>query len=95
VVFRGFPDDPDAQFVFSLMKDDTVALDVNGQARIFRVKKFSDNGQIWFVPANDAHDNATQMKSGITWSKKPNTLKELHPRKVVVDLLGKVHTAND
>jgi hypothetical protein len=59
------------------------------------VKKFSDNKQMWFVPVNDAHDDTQQMKLGITWSKTPNSLKELRPRKVVVDLLGKVHPAND
>jgi hypothetical protein len=50
---------------------------------------------MWFVPVNDAHDDGQQMKLGITWSKKPNTIKEIKPRKVVVDLLGRVHPAND
>jgi CRISPR-associated endonuclease Csn1 len=95
VVAHELADLTDAEFIFSLMKDDTIEVtDPNG-TYILRVKKFSDNKQMWFVPVNDAHDDALQKKLGITWSKTPNSLKELRPRKVVVDLLGKVHPAND
>jgi len=94
-ISRQLKADPEAQFLFSLMKDDTIKVtDANG-THILRVKKFSDNKQMWFVPVNDAHDDAQQKKLCITWSRTPNSLKELHPRKVVIDLLGKVHPAND
>jgi hypothetical protein len=86
---------PEADFLFSLMKDDTVELDFKGERAIFRVKKFYANGQIWFTPVNNAQLDADQMKQKTTWSKYPNTLRPLNPRKVVVDLLGKVHPAND
>jgi CRISPR-associated endonuclease Csn1 len=82
---------PDAEFLFSIMKDDTIEISHATGTQILRVKKFSENKQMWFVPVNDAHDDGQQMKLGITWSKKPNTLKDLKPRKVVVDLLGRVH----
>jgi hypothetical protein len=86
---------PEAEFLFSLMKDDTVEMDFKGERAIFRVKKFYANGQIWFTSANNAQQDADQMKQKTTWSKSPNTLRPLNPRKVVVDLLGKVHPAND
>ena len=86
---------PEAEFLFSLMKDDTVEMDFQGERAIFRVKKFYANGQIWFTSANNAQDDAEQKKQKTTWSKYPNTLRPLNPRKVVVDLLGKVHPAND
>jgi hypothetical protein len=86
---------PEAEFLFSLMKDDTVEMDFQGERAIFRVKKFYANGQIWFTAANNAQDDAEQKKQKTTWSKYPNTLRPLNPRKVVVDLLGKVHPAND
>jgi CRISPR-associated endonuclease Csn1 len=95
VVLHELVDVTDAEFIFSMMKDDTIEVtDTNG-TRILRVKKFGDNKQVWFVPVNDAHDDAQQKKLGITWSRTPNSLKELRPRKVVIDLLGKVHPAND
>jgi hypothetical protein len=73
------------------MKDDTIEVEHSTGTQILRVKKFNEHKQMWFVPVNDAHDDGQQMKLGITWSKKPNTLKDLKPRKVVVDLLGRVH----
>jgi hypothetical protein len=95
VVSRELATIPDAEFLFSVMKDDTVEVSDPKGTRVLRVKKFNDQKQMWFVPVNDAHDDGQQMKLGIAWSKKPSGLKDLCPRKVVVDLLGKVHAAND
>jgi hypothetical protein len=69
--------------------------DFNGTRAIARVKKFFATGQIWFTDVNNAQMDAEQKKQKTTWSKRANSLKELNPRKVVVDLLGRVHTAND
>jgi len=85
----------DADFLFSLQKDDTVELDFNGSRAIARVKKFYATGQIWFTGVNNAQMDAEQQKQKTTWSKRANSLKDLRPRKVVVDLLGRVHSAND
>jgi len=95
IVSRKLPNHPEAEFLFSVTKDDTIEYADENGTHILRVKMFYDNSQIWFVPVNDAHDDAQQRKLGIAWSKRPNTLKALHPRKVVVDLLGKVRAAND
>jgi CRISPR-associated endonuclease Csn1 len=94
-VSRKLKDNPEAEFLFSLMKDDTVELDYNGAREVFRVKKFYAAGPIWFTGVNNAQMDADQKKNKTTWSKNPNGLKTLNPRKVVVDLLGRVHTAND
>ncbi len=94
-VSRKLKDNPEAEFLFSLMKDDTVELDHNGAREVFRVKKFYAAGPIWFTGVNNAQMDADQKKNKTTWSKNPNGLKTLNPRKVVVDLLGRVHTAND
>jgi CRISPR-associated endonuclease Csn1 len=94
-VSRKLKGNPEAEFLFSLMKDDTVELDSNGGRAVFRVKKFYAAGPIWFTGVNNAQMDADQKKHKTTWSKNPNGLKTLNPRKVVVDLLGRVHTAND
>jgi len=44
---------------------------------------------------NNAQMDAEQQKQKTTWSKRANSLKDLRPRKVVVDLLGRIHPAND
>ncbi|HEX5434361.1 MAG TPA: type II CRISPR RNA-guided endonuclease Cas9, partial [Candidatus Angelobacter sp.] len=88
-------DDSEAQFLFSLMKNDTIELELNGYRQIFRVKKFEATGKITFVPLNNAMQDKLQYSTGAAWSKMPATLKSMYPRKVVVDLLGRVHPAND
>jgi CRISPR-associated endonuclease Csn1 len=95
VVLRKHPNEPDAQFLFSLMKDDTIEAATDQGTDVLRIKKFYDSGQLWFVPNNDAHDDAKQKEYGLAWSKTPNSFKDLRPRKVTIDLLGRVHPAND
>ncbi|MBS1815955.1 MAG: type II CRISPR RNA-guided endonuclease Cas9 [Acidobacteria bacterium] len=95
VVARTLEDDPEAEFLFSLSNDDTMEINDGDVRKIVRIKKSGENKQIFYVPVNDAHLDADQSKLAIVKSKYPNTLKSLKPRKVVVDLLGKVHPAND
>jgi len=95
VVARILEGDLEAQFLFSISKDDTLEIQDGDLRRIVRVKLFYDNKQIFYVPVNDAHLDADQKKLAIVKSKYPNSLRPLEPRKVVVDLLGRVHPAND
>lgn len=95
VVARILEDDPEAEFLFSISNDDTIEIKESDRRRIVRVKKSAENKQIFYVPVNDAHTDADQMKLAIVKSKTPSTLKPLEARKVVVDLLGRVHPAND
>jgi len=88
-------DADEAAFLFSLMKDDTVELEKDGNRGIYRVKKFEATGKITFVPVNNAMLDKMQYSTGAAWSRMPATLKPMSPRKVVIDLLGKVHPAND
>jgi len=95
VVARVLEDDPEAEFLFSISNDDTIEINDGDRRKIVRVKKSAENKQIFYVPVNDAHTDTDQMKLKIVSSKYPSTLKALEPRKVVVDLLGRVHPAND
>ena len=86
----------EAEFLFSLSKDDSIEMDTREGRRIFRVKKFyGQDNRTWFVPINDANLDKQQTDLGITFALVPKDLKEAKARKVVVDLLGKVHPAND
>jgi CRISPR-associated endonuclease Csn1 len=95
IVARKLEDDPDAEFLFSLMKGDMVEMNYKGQRGNFRVKKFYSSGQIWFADGNNAQQDKDQQRDGTRWSKRPDALRELRPRKILVDLLGKTHPAND
>src|ERR1039458_5452573 len=95
VVSRKLEDDPSEEFLFSLMKGDMVEMDYGERRGIFGVKKFYSSGQIWFAHANNAQQDKDQQRDGTRWSKRPDALRELRPRRVVVDLLGRVYPAND
>ncbi len=95
VVARVHPDDPEAQFLFSLMKDDTLELNHAGQRTIFRVKKFASAKPLSFVPVNNAQQNEDQRNDKNILRKRPDPLRALAPRKVAVSLLGQPHPAND
>jgi CRISPR-associated endonuclease Csn1 len=96
IVSREWTNAADARFLFSMMRDDTIEITDDSGSQLFRVKKFgAENKQVWLVPLSDAHSDSQQRKLGIMWSKSPNFLKRLTLRKVVVDLLGRVHPAND
>lgn len=95
VVSRSCPDRPGGEFLFSLMKDDTLELNVGGAREIVRVKKFGSNGQIWFVPVNNAQKDSDQKKTHAAWSLKPSTLAATAPRKVGITPGGEVRDARD
>lgn len=95
VIARSLEENPEAEFLFSISNDDTIEIKEGDKRKIVRIKKSAENKQIFYVPVNDAHADADQMKLKIVSSKYPSTLKALEPRKVVVDLLGRVHPAND
>jgi CRISPR-associated endonuclease Csn1 len=95
IVCHVFAEQPDAEFLCSLMKGDTIEIDYKGRRQVFRVKKFYAAGSIWLTDANNAQKDDEQKRDKTRWSKTPNELKALKPCKVVVDLLGRVHPAND
>jgi CRISPR-associated endonuclease Csn1 len=95
IVSRTMKDDPEAEFLFSLMKGDIVEMDFDGGRDLFRVKKFYANGQIWFSHVNNAQKDADQKSDNTRWSKRPNALKPLNAQKVTLDMLGKVHPVHD
>jgi hypothetical protein len=95
VVARVLEDALEAEFLFSISNDDTIEIKDGDLRKIVRIKKSAENKQIFYVPVNDAHTDADQMKLAIVKSKTPSTLKPLEARKVVVDLLGRVHPSND
>jgi hypothetical protein len=95
VVSRILPEAAEAKFLFSLMRNDTIEARDETGVHILRIKRFNGSKQIWFVPVNDAHSDDQQTKFRIMASKMPNSLKELRPRKVIVDLLGDVLPVNE
>jgi len=77
------------RFVCSLAINEMFMLEMdNGLEELYRVQKISRNGQIYLRP----HTYAGDLKKQKGISKLPNKLKG---HKVTVDMLGRVHMAND
>lgn len=102
LVQRTLPVALDLQFKFSLMGGDTVEtlldytqLGKTYKAGIYRVRTIAANGQISLLPITDARMKKEIKAAKEWWSPGADTLRKLGGRKVVVDLLGKVHPAND
>lgn len=90
----------EVRFKFSLMGGDMLEMDNDeGGRNLFVVRTISQfsAGPVLLVFArhNDARKVKEMAKSGFLVRLVPNTLRKKNPRKVVVDLLGRVYPAND
>lgn len=102
VVRKAHPDGPQWTFKFSLMGGDTVELHQNCDHRngkclpdIYRVRTIAGNGQLSIVKITDARLIKEIKDAREWWSPRADSLRKLECSKVVVDLLGRVHYAND
>jgi CRISPR-associated endonuclease Csn1 len=102
VVARTYPGSDEYAFMFSLMGGDTVELHQNcdhsrGNCAplLYKLRTIAVNGQFSFVRINDARLKEDIKKAKEWWSPTCKGLRKLDCRKVVVDLLGRVHPAND
>jgi len=87
VVKRDYGDG--GQFIRSLGINEMFLMDTGeGNTELYRVQKISQNGQIFFRP----HTFGGDLKKQKAISKVPNQLKG---HKVTVDVIGRIHMAND
>lgn len=86
---RCHPDRPNARFLMSLSPGEMLLGTFKGKEQLVRfVTAASTQGQLYFVP----HTDARPSKSVTKYPVKANTLVG---RKVTVDVLGRLHWAND
>lgn len=102
IVQRKYPDAEDYQFKFSLMGGDTVELHRicdhkagKCEPDIYRLRTIASNGQLSLVKINDARMIKDIKEAKDWWSPRVDTLRQLNPRKVSIDALGTVRSAND
>jgi hypothetical protein len=102
IVAHVYPDSEDYLFKFSLMGGDIVELHRNCKHEdgkcspdLYRLRTIAANGQLSFVRINDARLKDEIKKAKEWWSPMSGGLRKLSCRKVVVDVLGRLHPAND
>jgi hypothetical protein len=102
IIMKNLPDAQNQPFKFSLMGGDTVKTEIDYDERgklyaagIYRVRTIAANGQVSLLKINDSRMKKEIKDAKEWWSPSIDTLRKLNARKVVVDLLGRVHPAND
>lgn len=102
VICREHPDGPAWKFRFSLMGGDTIELhrecdhaSEKCAPTIYRIRTIAGNGQLCIVKAPDARLIKDIKEAKEWWSPRADNLRKLGCRKVTIDLLGRVHPAND
>ncbi len=94
VVKRDYADG--TRFKFSLMGGDTVEVPGGEETGLYVVRTIrADDGRIELARINDARLKDEIKKSGGWWTVTMDKLRKAQARKVLVDVLGKVHPAND
>ncbi|MGH9816470.1 MAG: type II CRISPR RNA-guided endonuclease Cas9 [Candidatus Acidiferrales bacterium] len=83
------------RFKFSLMGGDTIELQKGERGGLYVIRTIATNGQISLARIHDGRLKKEMQDAGDWWSPKPEGLREFETRKVLVDVLGKVHPAND
>jgi hypothetical protein len=77
------------------MGGDTIQIPAGERAGLFVVRSVWSNGQFTLVKVNDARKETEIKAAREAWFPNAETLRNHNTRKVVVDVLGKVHPAND
>ncbi len=102
VVQRAYPAAENYIFKFSLMGGDIIQLHKNCDhaaekclPSLYRIRTIAGNGQLSMVKITDARLIKEIKDAKEWWSPMCDALRRLDCQKVVVDLLGKVHPAND
>jgi len=99
IVQRSLPNESDQVFKFSLMGGDIIELTGKdgGKDRtgLWRVRTIATNEQFALVKINDARLLKDVGTSGDSWKPRADAFRKLNCQKVVVDILGKIHSAHD
>jgi len=102
VIDENHPDGSPWKFKFSLMGGDTVELHRKCSHRdgrcipeIYRIRTIAGSGQLSMVRITDARMIKEIKDAKEWWSPRADALRKLDCRKVLIDTLGRVHSAND
>lgn len=98
-IVRGWhSQDEQAEFLFSLMKKDTIRITVDGQRRVYLVTSFEADGRVSLIPISSAGKRSDQRgtkESTVMIREAVSSLKDRYPEKVLIDSLGRVVSVRD
>ena len=88
-------EDEDAEFLFYIMKKDTLRIATDGQRQIYLVTSFEADGRVSLIPINAAGKRTEQRGSSAMIRESISSLKERCPEKVLIDTLGRAFPVRD
>ena len=101
IISKSLPEAPEAEFLFSLTSGDIVEMDdtARGSRGLFVVRTISEQARggvnVEFCRAVDARRKEDMKSTGDFIKRSIDVLRQLNCRKVYVDVLGRVRSAND
>ncbi len=95
IIQKSYSDADNYVFKFSLMNGDIVEMDTPNGRGLFRLRSIESSGSLFLLPITDARLLKDIAKAGDRKRPSANTLRTLNCKKVMVDALGRIHTAND
>jgi len=95
LVYSTHSEDKDAEFLFYLMKKDTLELEVNGKRAVYLVTSFESDGRINLIPINSSGKREDQKDSKIVLRESLSSLSERVPQKVQIDSIGRKWVVRD
>ena len=87
--------DNSAEFLFYLMKKDTLELEVAGKRSVYLVSSFESDGRINLIPINASGKREDQKASKVVLRESLASLSEKVPQKVQIDSLGRMWPVRD
>jgi hypothetical protein len=100
LIQTSYPEAGDYLFKFSLMGGDTLLLHKDCDHKkdicnptVWRLRTIATNGQLALVRINDARLKTDIQKAGDWWAPRVDALRKLDAVKVIIDSLGRIHSA--
>jgi CRISPR-associated endonuclease Csn1 len=95
LVYNTHSEDKDAEFIFYLMKKDTLEIEVDGKRRVYLVTSFESDGRINLIPTHASGKREDQKDTKIVLRESLSSLSERVPQKVQIDSLGRKRPVRD
>jgi len=95
LVYGSHSEDAAAEFLFFLMKKDTLELEVGGKRAVYLVTSFENDGRINLIPINASGKREDQKESKMVLRESLSSLSKRVPQKVHIDSIGRKWPVRD
>jgi CRISPR-associated endonuclease Csn1 len=95
LVYGRHSEDENAEFLFYLMKKDTLEIEVEGKRAVYQVTSFESDGRINLIPITASGKREDQKESKLVLRETLSSLCKRVPQKVIIDSIGRKWSVRD